>query len=178
VAGGREGLEKLRPGVNDGLRPVLAPEGRGVVVDGWDDSRYAGAFMGAGPGIASRCERSPGMPVKYQRFRFSCFIQDAVSGDKFSADVEIKKRSPIRQSLQRDGKVELADIFISHKLAKPDGPGGTRYHSHFVLQNLNGGGLYIVRSAHGNEETRRESSIWDFGHVFGDTVTRTLQSWA
>jgi hypothetical protein len=118
------------------------------------------------------------MPVTYQEHDFACFIEDSISGDKFSADVRVKKRSPIRQTLQRDGNIELADIYIAHKLAHLDGPGDNRYHSHFVMRKLNGEGLYIVRSAHGNEVTRRECSIWDFGHAFGITVTQALQRFA
>ena len=112
------------------------------------------------------------MSVTYQKETFNCFIQDDFLGDKFSAKVILRKRSPIRPSLQKDGKVELADIFIESISANHGN------HHHFVVKTLNGEGLYMVRDPDGNEVHRRECSIWDLGNLFGKLVSQTLQRFA
>jgi hypothetical protein len=100
---------------------------------------------------------------------FSCFIQDEQLGDKFSAKVTVRKRLPIRQALQRDGTVELVDIYIEPISAN------LRNHHHFVVMKLDGRGLYIVRDAKGNEQHRREGSIWELGNFFGMRISEFMR---
>jgi hypothetical protein len=40
-----------------------------------------------------------------------CVIRDNYQGDDYYAKVTVRRRRPIRQTIQRDGRVELADIF-------------------------------------------------------------------
>jgi hypothetical protein len=103
---------------------------------------------------------------------FDCFIQDEISGDKYSATVVVAKHKVIRQSLQRDGKIDLADIYIT-SVSSTRG----RLHHHFVVQKLNGDGLFMFREAV-NNETRRYCNVWDLGPVFGKLATQALRELA
>ena len=108
---------------------------------------------------------------KTQQEDFSCFIEDQISGDKFSAEVTLRKRKVIRETLQRDGKIEICDILIrsvSNSLGKR--------HHHFIMTSLNGDGLYIFRRAI-NAEERRYCSIWDLGPALGHRITNYLKEW-
>jgi hypothetical protein len=103
-----------------------------------------------------------------------CVIRDNYQGDDYYAKVTVRRRRPIRQTIQRDGRVELADIFVQRTSDNP-----LKKHHHFVMTSLDGKGLYMLRDKNGNEELRRECSIWDLGNVFGNLVTKILQQpWA
>src|SRR5580692_8608869 len=116
---------------------------------------------------------------------FTCVITDAVLNDRFSAEVTIYKRTAVRRS--RDGtQVELADVFITpisgqhgyyeskdnwkKTPATFDVPtkekGGS--HNHFVVNDYNGRGLYIIRDDMRREVHRRQCSIWDLGYAFAN----------
>lgn len=105
-----------------------------------------------------------------QEQEFDCFIQDQISGDKFSASVVVQKRSPLRQTRRRDREVELADVFITPL----SGNSGKRHH-HFVVLNLNGDGVYIFRDVFKGTEKRRLSSIWELGPRFANRVIDALR---
>ena len=84
----------------------------------------------------------------------------------------MRKRCPIRQTLQKNGNVEISDIFIesissNHK----------KSHHHFIMQKLNGEGLYLFRDEN-DLETRRMCTIWDLGNLFGSLVMGALQEMA
>ncbi len=70
---------------------------------------------------------------------FTCVIEDFHLHDRFSAQVEVVKKMPIRTSLQ-SGKIDLADVYIT-----PISDQITSAHHHFVLYDCTGHGLYIVR---------------------------------
>lgn len=99
-----------------------------------------------------------------------CVIRDSHSGDSYYAKVTVTRRRPIRQTLQRDGRVELADIFVQWSSDNP-----LKKHHHFVVTSLDGNGVYMLRDKNGDEVGRRESSIWDLGNVFGNLITKLLQ---
>jgi hypothetical protein len=108
-----------------------------------------------------------------QEYSFTCVIEDHVLHDRFSADVVVKKKLPIRTSLQ-DGKIDLADIFIEPVSdQRPE-----RVHNHFVLYDYTGHGLYIVRNQDNSERRRRTCTIWDLGHVFALKVMEALKQFA
>ena len=51
-------------------------------------------------------------------------------------------------------------------------------HNHFILNDFNGLGLYIVRDDRRNEEHRRKCSIWDLGQPLASGVMKILQEFA
>ena len=126
---------------------------------------------------------------------FTCVITDVVLSDKFSAEITIRKRYKIRSSREKD-RIELADIFITpisgqHAYyestanwkktpatfnVKTKEKSGS--HNHFVLNDFNGQGLYIVRDDKRNEEHRRRCSIWDLGQPFASGVMKALQEFS
>ncbi|MFL6450073.1 MAG: hypothetical protein ACJ746_20705 [Bryobacteraceae bacterium] len=105
--------------------------------------------------------------------RFTAVIEDSVLGERFSATVTVKKRLPIRTSLQT-GKVDLVDVFI----APISGQLLVKVHHHFVIHDFTGRGIYIVRDQNGNDERRRQCTIWELGHSFGVQVMTALKSLA
>lgn len=126
---------------------------------------------------------------------FTCVIEDKLLNDKFSATVNVVKRLPIRKS--PDGKhFELADIFITpisgqHAYYESrdtwkrspaqffvNTKENTGSHNHFVVQNLNGCGLYIVRDSMRREIHRRQCSVWDLGQAFGIRIDKILRTFA
>jgi hypothetical protein len=130
-----------------------------------------------------------------QTSTFTCMITDIVLSDEFSATVVVQKRSVVRSS--RDGsKIELADVFItpvSGQHAYYDSKGSWKKtparfntstkekvgsHNHFVVNDFNGRGLYIVRDSLRAEEHRRQCSIWDLGRPFASRVMQALKEFS
>jgi len=105
--------------------------------------------------------------------QFSCVIEDHVLLERFSAEVIVRKKIPVRTSLQ-DGKIDLADIFIE----PVSGQSTARVHHHFVLYDSTGHGLYIVRDPQGRETHRRPCTTWDLGQHFGARVMEILKDLA
>jgi hypothetical protein len=122
-------------------------------------------------------------------------IVDTVLNDNFGAEVSVSKRDVIRTS--PDGKnIEIADVFITpisgryeyyeNKTTWDKTPATfavpTREkrgsHNHFVVEDLDGHGLYIVRDAMRREVHRRQCSIWDLGNALGTRVMRALQTFS
>jgi len=126
---------------------------------------------------------------------FTCVVTDSVLTDKFSAEISVRKRRVIRSSRDKN-RVELADIFITpisgqhsyyesranwrKTAATFNVPTRekTGSHNHFVLNDFNGNGLYIVRDSRRNEEHRRMCSIWDLGQPFASGVMKALQTFS
>src|SRR5262245_279722 len=101
---------------------------------------------------------------------FTCVIQDRLLGERFSANVTVRKTVPIRVSLQT-GKIDLADVFITPISGKPT----FKVHHHLVIYDFNGFGLYIVRDTHGKDEHRLPCTVWDLGSSFGIQVVKALR---
>jgi hypothetical protein len=97
--------------------------------------------------------------------RFTCVIEDHVLHERFSANVTVRKKCPVRSSLQK-GRIDLADVFITPVSGQPP----IRVHHHFVLYDFTGKGLYIVRDQLDRDEHKRSCSAWDLGHSFGIQV--------
>ena len=106
---------------------------------------------------------------------FVCVIDCRALHDRFTAKVEVKKRVPIRTSLQT-GQIDLADIFITPVSGQL--PGGKQVHHHFVVHDFSGQGVYIVRDPHGRDALRRPASVWDLGLAFGSKVVGILKELA
>jgi hypothetical protein len=111
------------------------------------------------------------MPAKVRSF--NCVIDDRVLRERFSAEVTLTKKAPIRSSLQ-EGKIDLVDIFITPVSAQPL----IRVHHHFVLYDLAGKGLYIVRDQRNKEDHRRPCTIWDLGKPFALQVLAAIKDLA
>jgi hypothetical protein len=107
-----------------------------------------------------------------QTATFTCVIEDKNSKDKYSAQVEMRKKQPVPTSLQ-NGKIDLADAFIT----PISGHDAKKVHNHFVVYDLEGNGLYIVRDPNGKEVRRRKCSTWELGNAFGAKVRDVLKKW-
>ena len=112
-------------------------------------------------------------------FKFTCVIKDLYHDDLFSACITIKKKSKLRATWheRHDGasdspkdRVELSDILIT-----PVSGQVGKVHHHFVLYNLEGDGVYMLRDQNGNEVDRRPCSIWDLGPAFANKVMGILK---
>jgi hypothetical protein len=126
---------------------------------------------------------------------FTCVIDDKVLNDLFSANVTVGKRGVIRKSL--DGRTdELADVFIT-PISGQHGYYGNKNswdktparfnvptrdnngsHNHFIVTDVSGGGLYIVRDRMRREVHRRECSIFDLGAAFAEGVMNAVRELA
>ncbi|MGB7760017.1 MAG: hypothetical protein WBL61_09320 [Bryobacteraceae bacterium] len=104
---------------------------------------------------------------------FSCVIEDHILHERFSANVKVKKRIPVRRSLQK-GRIDLADVFIWPVSGQPT----VKVHHHFVVYDLTGQGLYIVRDRKDKDEHKLPCTIWDLGQSFGRQVTAALKDLA
>lgn len=126
---------------------------------------------------------------------FTCVITDATLSDKFSAEVVVRKRVAVRASRDRN-QIELADVFITpisgqHAYYESKGSWAktpatfnvatkekSGSHNHFVVNDFNGRGLYIVRDSRRGEEHRRQCSIWDLGQPFASRVMEALKEFS
>jgi hypothetical protein len=126
---------------------------------------------------------------------FTCVIIDMVLSDKFSAEVVVHKRAVVKSSRDKS-QIELAGVFItpiSGQHAYYGSKGSwektpatfnvptkekTGSHNHFVVNDFNGQGLYIVRDDMRREEHRRRCSIWDLGHAFASGVMSALKEFS
>ena len=100
---------------------------------------------------------------------FTCVIDDRFLHERFSAAVVVRKRLPIRKSLQPN-LIDLADVFITPVSGQP----AVKVHHHFVLYDFTGHGLYIVRDANNADEHRIPCTTWDLGNSFGLQVMKAL----
>src|SRR2546428_415903 len=78
---------------------------------------------------------------------FTCVVEHRFVAEGFSAKVTVSKKFPIRKLQQ--GQMDLADVFIT-----PISGNRVNVHSHFVLYNFSGRGLYIVRDSRNRDEHR------------------------
>ena len=111
------------------------------------------------------------MPASQAEFK--CVIEDHILKERFSAQVIVRKPSPVRKSLQM-GKIDLADVFISPVSGQPT----RKVHHHFVVYDFNGQGLYIVRDQQDRDEHRISCNIWDLGQSFARRVMVALKEFA
>src|ERR1700722_9012580 len=106
--------------------------------------------------------------------------------------VKVQKRDKIRMSRDKQ-TIELADVFItpiSGQLAYYGSKDTwektpatfnvptkekSGSHNHFVVNDYEGRGLYIVRDQMRREVSRRLCSIWDLGHPFASGVMKALR---
>jgi hypothetical protein len=100
-------------------------------------------------------------------------IEDHVLDERFSAEVTVSKKLPVRSSLQL-GKIDLADIYIT----PISGQLTITVHHHFVLHDFTGHGLYIVRDQWDQVDHSRLCSTWDLGQSFGAQVMDALKDLA
>jgi hypothetical protein len=125
--------------------------------------------------------------------KFTCVIDDHGSEDRFSAEVTVEKCLVCRPE-ESTRKTQIADIYIepvsdrvffySSKKNWNKKPGSFNVptkeksgsHNHFVLFELSGAGMYIVRDNHRREIVRRTCSIWDLGQSFGEQVMKALNA--
>jgi hypothetical protein len=104
---------------------------------------------------------------------FTCVIDDHLLRERFSAVVTVRKRFPIKKSLQ-SGEIDLADVFIT----PISGQLTSKVHHHFVVYDFTGRGLYIVRDQWNKEEHRLPCQVWDLGIPFGAQVMEVLKELA
>ena len=114
-----------------------------------------------------------------QNVAFNCVIDDRHLGDRFSAIVNVTKKSAI-EFAQQEGRIALAHIFvtpISDQLRHPHFPFETvrDAHNHFILYDITGRGRYIVRNRYDYTVSRRDCSIWDLGQAFALKVMEALR---
>ncbi len=102
---------------------------------------------------------------------FNCVIEDPQLNDRFSAVVTVSKKRVIEATRQKDGKLELAHVFIT-----PVSDQLKSVHNHFVLYDHMGNGLYIVRDRYGTEVHRRQCRTWDLGTSFATKVADALKT--
>jgi hypothetical protein len=100
---------------------------------------------------------------------FTCVIDDRLLRERFSANVTVRKKFPIRKSLQ-PGQIDLADVFITPVSGQPT----FKVHHHFVIYDFTGRGLYIVRDTNDKDEHRLPFTVWDLGNSFGTQVMKAL----
>jgi hypothetical protein len=130
-----------------------------------------------------------------QEYSFTCFIDDRVLNDQFGATVKVIKRQPLRTSPDGSG-IELADVFITpvsgqhayyeskttwaRTPATFDVPTREKSgsHNHFVVSDISGRGIYIVRDRMRREVHRRPCSLWDLGANFAAGVMRALRDFS
>jgi hypothetical protein len=105
---------------------------------------------------------------------FTCIIDDRILHERFTAKVTVSRRNHARKSLQ-PGKIDRADIYITPVSGQT---AAAKVHSHFVLYDFMGRGLYIVRDQKNNDEHRLPCTIWDLGHSFGNQVMQALEDLA
>jgi hypothetical protein len=99
---------------------------------------------------------------------FTCVVEHRFVPERFSAKVTVSKKFPIRKSLQH-GQMDLADVFIT-----PISGNRVNVHSHFVIYDFTGRGLYIVRDARNRDEYRLQCTVWDLGSNFATQVMTAL----
>jgi hypothetical protein len=100
---------------------------------------------------------------------FTCVINDRFLHERFSANVIVRKMLPIRKSLQSN-LIDLADVFITPISGQPT----FKVHHHFVIYDMTGHGLYIVRDRNNEDEHRIPCTIWDLGNSFAIQVMKAL----
>jgi hypothetical protein len=101
---------------------------------------------------------------------FDCVIHDRLLHECFSAKVIVRKVQPVRRSIQ-PGHIDLADVFITPISGQPT----QKVHHHFVVYDLSGRGLYIVRDTHNRDEHRVPCTVWDLGNSFGAQTIAALK---
>jgi hypothetical protein len=104
---------------------------------------------------------------------FTRVIEDRLVHERYSAKVTVRKKLPVRTSLQ-PGKIDLADFLITPVSAQP----WDTVHNHFVLYDAAGNGLHIVRDRTNKDEQRIPCTIWDLGRSFATRVLAALKALA
>jgi hypothetical protein len=139
-------------------------------------------------------QRPPGKPKTVD---FTCYIDCRSLRGKYpkifdneahSAKVKFTFKTPVERAPQL-GRITLGDAFIAcpsgqqtigYKEGK-EGIGGPvkrgDVHNHFVLHNIEGAGVYIVRDMFKKDVAKVSCTMWDLGRPFGAKIAEILQTY-
>jgi hypothetical protein len=110
---------------------------------------------------------------------FTCVIDNRVRNELYSGHVVLRKRSAIRATTDAPGgvraglrkdRLELCDVYITPVSGNP-----RSVHDHFVLYDVTGRGVLILRDPQNRPEERVTCTLWQLGAPLALRVMEELR---